>query len=69
MIDDVLYVTTPYNRVVALNAETGAEIWAYDPKKHPWHTHARDLSPRRAPLVSLWTTMRIGESCRHAVFS
>ncbi len=34
MIDDVLYVTTPYNRVVALNAETGAEIWSYDPKSY-----------------------------------
>ena len=34
MIDDVLYVTTPYNRVVALNAETGAELWSYDPKAY-----------------------------------
>ena len=32
MIDDVLYATTPYNRVVALNPETGAELWSYDPK-------------------------------------
>ncbi len=34
MIDDVLYVVTPYNRVVALNAETGAVIWNYDPKSY-----------------------------------
>ena len=34
MIDDVLYVVTPYNRVVALNAATGAQIWAYDPKSY-----------------------------------
>ena len=34
MIDDVLYLSTPYNRVVALNAETGAEIWSYDPKTY-----------------------------------
>jgi quinoprotein glucose dehydrogenase len=32
MIGGVLYVTTPYNRVVALEAETGAEIWSYDPR-------------------------------------
>ena len=31
MIDNVLYVSTPYNRVVALHAETGAQLWAYDP--------------------------------------
>jgi quinoprotein glucose dehydrogenase len=34
MIDDVLYVSTPYNRVVALDAETGAERWAFDPKAY-----------------------------------
>ena len=34
MIDNVLYVSTPYNRVVALDAESGREIWAYDPKAY-----------------------------------
>jgi quinoprotein glucose dehydrogenase len=34
MIDNVLYVSTPYNRVVALDAETGKEIWGYDPKAY-----------------------------------
>jgi glucose dehydrogenase len=34
MIDDVLYLSTPFNRVVALNAETGAELWAFDPKAY-----------------------------------
>ena len=32
MIGGVLYVSTPYNRVVALEAETGAQIWSYDPR-------------------------------------
>src|SRR6266566_1640995 len=31
MIDNVLYLSTPYNRVVALDAGTGREMWAYDP--------------------------------------
>lgn len=34
MIDDVLYFSTPYNRVVALNAETGEQKWSYDPKAY-----------------------------------
>jgi quinoprotein glucose dehydrogenase len=34
MIDNVLYLSTPYNRVVALNADTGAELWAFDPKAY-----------------------------------
>jgi quinoprotein glucose dehydrogenase len=32
MIEDVLYVSTPYNRVVALDARTGKEMWRYDPE-------------------------------------
>jgi quinoprotein glucose dehydrogenase len=34
MIDNVLYFSTPYNRVIALNADTGSEIWAFDPKPY-----------------------------------
>ena len=32
MIDGVLYVTTPFNNVAALDAETGKEIWRFDGK-------------------------------------
>jgi quinoprotein glucose dehydrogenase len=31
VVDGVLYVTTPTMKVVAVNAETGAEIWKFDP--------------------------------------
>ena len=34
MIDDVLYLSTPYNRVVALDAATGRERWAFDPRAY-----------------------------------
>jgi len=34
MIGGVLYLSTPYNRVVALDAETGKERWSYDPKAY-----------------------------------
>jgi quinoprotein glucose dehydrogenase len=34
MIDNVLYVSTSYNRVVALDAETGVEKWRFDPKAY-----------------------------------
>lgn len=34
MIDGTLYLSTPYNRVVALDAATGQEKWAYDPKAY-----------------------------------
>ena len=32
MIDGVLYVTTPYNNVAAVDAETGTEKWRFDGK-------------------------------------
>jgi quinoprotein glucose dehydrogenase len=34
MIGNVLYLSTPYNRVVALDAETGREIWSFDPRAY-----------------------------------
>lgn len=32
MINNVLYLSTPFNRVVALDAEGGRELWAFDPE-------------------------------------
>jgi quinoprotein glucose dehydrogenase len=68
VIDDVMYVSTMYNRVVALDAETGKELWAYDPKAyedgqppngtgfvHRGVTAWRDSSgPTRIFLASRW---------------
>jgi len=36
VIGDTMYLTTPYNRVVALNAATGERIWSYDPRTVDW---------------------------------
>ena len=32
--DGTLYLSTPYNRVVALDAASGRELWAYDPEAY-----------------------------------
>jgi quinoprotein glucose dehydrogenase len=32
VVDGVMYVTTPFSRVIALDPETGRELWAFDPK-------------------------------------
>jgi membrane-bound PQQ-dependent dehydrogenase (glucose/quinate/shikimate family) len=32
LVDDTLYLTTAFNRIIALDAETGKQRWAYDPK-------------------------------------
>jgi quinoprotein glucose dehydrogenase len=32
VVDGTLYLTTAFGRLIALDAETGKELWAYDPK-------------------------------------
>jgi glucose dehydrogenase len=32
MVDGVVYVTTPFNRLIALDGDTGKEIWTFDPQ-------------------------------------
>ena len=34
MVGDVLYVSTMYTRVAALDTETGAELWTFDPRAY-----------------------------------
>ncbi len=31
MVDGILYLTTPFSRLVALDAESGRELWSFDP--------------------------------------
>lgn len=31
-VEGVLYVTTPFNRLIALDGDTGKELWSFDPK-------------------------------------
>ena len=39
VVDGVMYVTTQRQRVVALDAETGVERWAYDPSVRGSRVH------------------------------
>jgi quinoprotein glucose dehydrogenase len=32
VVDGRLYLTTPFNRIIALDAETGKQVWTYNPK-------------------------------------
>ena len=36
VLDGVMYLSTSYSRVVALDAATGEELWAYDPRAYEW---------------------------------
>ena len=68
LADGTLYFCTPFNRVIALDPETGAERWRYDP--------ALDLSGRYANQlvcrgVSTWLDPRAGPErrCRRRIFT
>ncbi len=51
MADGVLYFTTPFARLIALDAETGKELWAFDPKLEK--DRAANLHINRGAV--LWT--------------
>ncbi len=53
LVDRKLYYCTPYNRVFALDPETGAEIWSFDPEMdhqaNPYLPNCRGVSSWTAP--------------------
>ena len=50
LVDGLLYLTTPYNRVIALDPATGAERWTFDPQV-PLNRGYSELTSRG---VSAW---------------
>jgi quinoprotein glucose dehydrogenase len=66
LVDGALYLCTPLHRVVALDPETGAERWSFDP--------GVDFSIGRADPacrgVSSWLDARVdsGAACRRRIF-
>jgi Glucose dehydrogenase len=57
LVDGVLYLSTPFNRVIALDPQTGAERWSYDPKIDP----AGSYSEVTSRGVSSWRDSRTGQ--------
>jgi quinoprotein glucose dehydrogenase len=46
MVEGTLYLPTPFDRVIALDPETGKERWTYDPKLDVSRHHAGRLVAR-----------------------
>src|SRR6516225_4148236 len=63
VVDGTMYVSTPFNRVVALDPETGREKWSFDPKIDLHAPYSEGLVNRG---VGLWTDpgKGEGEACR-----
>jgi quinoprotein glucose dehydrogenase len=65
VVDGRLIFTTPYNRVVALNPETGAELWKFDPEIDVDRRFANMIINRG---VAYWREGLKEEECSSRVF-
>ena len=71
MVDNVIYVATMYTRIVALDAETGAELWAFDPEAY--RTGPRGAGPggfkhRGAAVWGTGDDMRVFINSRDRIY-
>jgi quinoprotein glucose dehydrogenase len=64
-VDGRLFLTTPRNRVIALDAETGREIWAFDPELERGHAYANMWINRG---VAYWRDPAGAPACPERLF-
>ena len=67
LVDGTLYLTTPFNRVIALDPETGKQLWAYDPKIDQTLDYGDGLVNRG---VATWLdpTRAANQPCRRRIY-
>src|SRR5579864_3269590 len=67
LVDGTLYITTPFNRVIALDPATGKQRWAYDPLIDRTLDYGDGLVNRGA---STWldSSRGAGQPCRRRIF-
>ncbi len=67
MVAGTLYLSTPFNRVIALDPQTGTERWTFDPKLDLSIPYAEGFTSRG---VSTWLdrTRAADEPCRRRIF-
>ena len=67
LVDGTLYVTTPFNRIIALDPSTGKQRWAFDPKVDQTWQSGDGLINRGA---ATWLDEKVpsGKPCRRRIF-
>ncbi len=66
VVDGTLFLSTPFNRVIALDPETGRERWVYDPRVD--RTRFFALVTSRGVSTWLDTSRPAGQACRRRIF-
>ena len=66
VVDNVMYISTPLGKVLALEPATGREIWRYDARVNPKGGYG-DFASRG---VATWvdTTLKPGAPCRRRIY-
>jgi quinoprotein glucose dehydrogenase len=67
LVDGTLYLTTAFNRVIALDPATGKQLWVYDPKLDRNLEYGDGLVNRGA-ATWLDTSRSVGQPCRRRIF-
>ena len=62
---DTLFLSTPFNRVVALDGRTGRELWAFDPQATRWGL----ISDDRAGFVHRGVASWVGNGARRIMIA
>ena len=67
VVDGTMYLSTPFNRVVALDPETGREKWSFDPQIDLHAPYSEGLVNRG---VALWVDSGkgAGDACHQRIF-
>jgi quinoprotein glucose dehydrogenase len=68
LVDGTLYLTTPFNRVIALDPETGTQRWAYDPGAKLTWNYGDGLVNRGVATWPAPTSEKSGDSIRRRIF-
>ena len=67
LVDGTLYVTTPFNRIIALDPETGKQRWSYDPKiDQTWQSGDGLINRGVATWVD--SSRPVGQPCHRRIF-
>ena len=66
VVDNVMYISTPLGKVMALEPATGHEIWRYDARVNPKGGYG-DFANRG---VATWvdSTLKVGAPCRRRIY-
>src|ERR1035438_806208 len=67
MADGTLYIATAFNRIIALDAETGKEKWAFDPKLNRIGYYGDDFTCRGLAR-RIDPKLPPGQACRKTIY-